>query len=333
VAVHLVEHQGSLLDAITIGARLGRTAELAIGRASVSARILHDHGVWLQSNHAMTAVARRAQMPRVVSPRGMISPWALNFHRMRKRVAWMLYQARDLRSAQLLHATSEDEAHDARRLGIRSPIAIIPNGVELAPVLPDRKRNGHARQALFLSRIHRKKGVRELIAAWAQTRPLHWSLVIAGPDDGGHRAEAEELVRRKGLEATVRFIGSVPNDERWRVFAEADLFILPTFSENFGIVIAEALGSGLPVITTKGAPWRVLEDRGFGWWIDVGVEPLVAAIREATALSDAERERRASRGREFVAGEFSWQMIGERMATVYRWLHGKAARPADVRLD
>ena len=137
----------------------------------------------------------------------------------------------------------------------------------------------------------------ELIAAWSQTRPNNWRLVVAGPDDNGHRAQAEEMVLREGLETVVEFIGSVPNEDKWRVYADSDLFILPTFSENFGIVIAEALGSGLPVITTTGAPWRVLKDQGFGWWTDIGVEPLVAAIREATSITDDERVRRgAARG-------------------------------------
>lgn len=333
VNMHLLDQRGPLLNAVSSPVRFQRTIERLLADAAESARVVHDHGVWRRTNHATAVATRRAQVKRVVSPRGMLSQWALNFHRTKKRFAWMLYQARDLRTAHLIHATSEDEAEDGRRLGLRLPVAVIPNGVELPSSLPHRHRSGRMRQALFLSRIHPKKGMLELIAAWSQTRPNNWRLVVAGPDDNGHRAQAEEMVLREGLETVVEFIGSVPNEDKWRVYADSDLFILPTFSENFGIVIAEALGSGLPVITTTGAPWRVLKDQGFGWWTDIGVEPLVAAIREATSITDDERVRLGRRGHEYVAKQFSWDTVGERMATAYHWLCTGGSPPVDVRRD
>lgn len=333
VNMRLLHQRGPLLNAVTSPARFQRTIERLLADAAESARVVHDHGVWRRTNHATAVATRRGGVKRVVSPRGMLSQWALNFHPTKKRLAWMLYQARDLRTAHLIHATSEDEAEDAQRLGLRVPVAVIPNGVEVPSDLPHRHRPGKMRQALFLSRIHPKKGVLELIAAWSQTRPSDWRLVVAGPDDNGHRAQAEEMVLREGLETVVEFIGSVPNEDKWRVYADSDLFILPTFSENFGIVIAEALGSGLPVITTTGAPWRVLRDQGFGWWTDIGVEPLVTAIREATSITDDERIRLGRRGHEYVAKQFSWDTVGGRMAAVYHWLCSGGPASVDVRRD
>jgi glycosyltransferase involved in cell wall biosynthesis len=332
VKVLLLQQRRPLTNVLTSARRFGKAIEIAASRTT-QARVIHDHGMWLRTNHATATVARRLAVPRVVSPRGMISSWALEYHKVRKRLAWHLYQGRDLRAAQLLHATSAEEADDARRLGLRIPVAVIPNGVELPTEPPGRRRTSIDRQALFLSRIHPKKGVLELIAAWSRVRPPNWTLVIAGPDDGGHRAVAEELVRREGLDSVVRFVGSVPNDDKWAVYASADLFILPTYSENFGIAIAEALGTGIPVITTRGAPWRVLEQKRLGWWIDIGVEPLVAAIRDATSVGDEERRRLGRRGREYVESEFSWDRMGERMAAAYRWLCGAGPQPNDIQRD
>lgn len=330
VRVHLIKKHGQLVSAAANGVRFRRVLGELLAREAHSARVVHDHGLWLQTNHAAAVAARRAKVPLIVSPRGMISSWALAFHGRRKRLAWTLYQARDLRSAHLIHATSMDEAEDARRLGLRNPVAVIPNGVDLPAEPARRLRQNAERTALFLSRIHPKKGVLELITAWGQVAPPNWKLVIAGPDEAGHRARAEELVGRLGLGSLIRFAGSVPNDEKWRLYGDADLFILPTFSENFGIVVAEALGTGLPVITTTGAPWRVLRDHRCGWWIEPGVQSLARAICDATALSDGDRQQLGARGKEYVTREFSWRTIGQRMAAVYEWLCRSGDAPTDV---
>lgn len=332
VRVHLIEQHGPLLGGLTFGVRFRNAVRRTVRDAGDAPVMLHDHGLWLRTNHATASVSHRLGVARIVSPRGMISKWAMDFHRTKKRVAWTLYQERDLRAARLIHATSDDEADDVRRLELRVPVAVVPNGVELPSAPLNRARTSGKRTALFLSRIHPKKGVLELIRAWARTRPPGWTLVIAGPDDNGHRGEAEALVKREGLGALITFTGSVPNDDKWRLYADADLFILPTFSENFGIAIAEALGSGLPVITTTGAPWRVLKDLG-GWWIDTGIEPLAAAISDATSMSDDERWRRGRRGQDYVSREFSWSSIGARMAAVYAWVSLGGSAPPDVWRD
>jgi glycosyltransferase involved in cell wall biosynthesis len=271
-------------------------------------------------------------MPLVISTRGMLSGWALDQKRRKKQVAWRLYQRRDLRSAHLLHATSATEVEDIRQAGLRQPVAVIPNGVEVpgpfrssAPTSP--------REALFLSRLHPGKGALDLVRAWARVRPEGWRLVLAGPDEDGHRANVERAVRELGLEAVTRFAGPVGDDEKWDLYRRADLFVLPTASENFGIVVAEALAAGTPVVTTKGAPWRVLEERACGWWIDRGVEPLEAALREATALDDDTRRAMGVRGRAYAEANLSWEHIAEEMAAAYRWVLGNGERPAAIAMD
>ncbi|HKO18497.1 MAG TPA: glycosyltransferase [Acidobacteriaceae bacterium] len=296
-------------------------------------KVLHDHGLWRPTNHAAAASALSEALPRLVSPRGMISRWALDYRRWKKRVAWALFQAGDLHSASAIHATSQLEAQEARNLGLRQPLAIVPNGVDCPPLPQSRTRNNSERRALFLSRIHPKKGLLNLVAAWARVRPQGWILEIAGTDDEGHRAAVEAEVQRQGVSGSVRFVGPVADEAKWPLYWDSDLFVLPTFSENFGMVVAEAMGAGLPVITTTGAPWAVLRERNCGWWIDLGVEPLVDAIRTATSMRDQDRELLGRRARDYVIEQLSWESVADRMVSVYRWMSAGDDQPADVVLD
>ena len=299
------------------------------------AQLLHDNGIWLPTNHAAAHYARQMGLPFVVSPRGMLEPWALRFRAWKKRLAWLLYQERDLRNAVVLHATSDMEGRQFRSIGLRQPIAVIPNGVDLPPLSKSKNSADTSadRTALFLSRIHPKKGLLDLVAAWAALRPSGWRLVIAGPDEGGHRQDIETAVALAGLTGVISFSGPVEGSRKQQLFATADLFVLPTYSENFGIAIAEALAAGLPVITTKGTPWSELESRGCGWWTGIGVTPLIDALRVATTISDAERRTMGARGRDLVSERYSWARIAAEMRRVYEWLVHAGGIPACVRVD
>ena len=126
---------------------------------------------------------------------------------------------------------------------------------------------------MFLSRIHPVKGLMNLVAAWERVRPERWRMVVAGPDEGNYLAEVETAVQRAGLERNFDFVGPVAGAAKEKLYREADLFILPTFSENFGMVVTEALSYGVPVITTKGAPWKGLVDHRCGWWLSLWLKP------------------------------------------------------------
>jgi glycosyltransferase involved in cell wall biosynthesis len=141
--------------------------------------------------------------------------------------------------------------------------------------------------------------------------------MVVGPDEGGYRSKMEREVQASGLAGDVIFNGPVSDKEKWAVYRQADLFVLPTFTENFGVIIAEALASRLPVITKKAAPWKQIESCKCGWWIDVGVEPLVEALKKATNLRENARSSMGLKGRALIEQEYSWPSMDERMRVVY----------------
>ena len=290
--------------------------------------VIHNHGIWLPFNHAVCHWATRRSLPLVISPHGMLEPWRLQHHKWRKRIAWHAYQRRDLSAASCLRATSKMEAEQFRSLGMENPIAVIPNGV----TLPEYSTLSHSdaptdRHALFLSRLHPKKGLLDLVEAWRQVRPEHWTLLIAGPSEEDHEQVVRKAVKNAGLDECVQFLGSLDDREKWDVYAKSQLFVLPTLSENFGVVVAEALGAEVPVITTKAAPWSLLQEEDCGWWIETGVTPLVQALRHATGTPLEQLRTMGQRGRAAVLERFSWKRIGEQMAAAYYWLLGTGPEP------
>ena len=143
---------------------------------------------------------------------------------------------------------------------------------------------------------------------------------IAGEGEESYVSELRQLAARLGVEDMVKFTGGVYGDSKWELFRHADVFVLPTHSENFGIVVAEALACGTPVITTKGTPWHELETNGCGWWTEIGTEALIAALRKFLALSDGDIERMGRNGRKLVEDKYSSRKMAEEMVRMYNEL-------------
>jgi len=281
--------------------------------------LIHLHGMWSPFLAVAALVAKRKDIPLVISPHGCLEPWALGYKRYKKLLAMKIYQAPILRFASMFIATADQEANSIRRLGLRQPVAIIPNGVDV-DVTPHRDANKEIRTILFLSRIHPKKGLFDLVEAWAIVRQSGWKLVIAGSDEAGHCAQIEALIRKKGLEADFEFVGFVDGTHKQTCFDRADIFILPTYSENFGIAIAEALANELPVITTTGAPWRDLLDYHCGWWVEPGVQGISNALKSAIECKPEEMKQMGQRGRKLVIEKYSWGKIGYAALNASNWI-------------
>jgi len=312
------------------------------GLASKNDTIVHDFGLWLPANHAVASVCKKLRVPLVCSTSGMLAPWALRHKAWKKKLAWWLYQRRDLSRATLLAATSEPEVRDIRRLMPGKNVALVPNGVELPEGLRDYGprttrlqdqgggAEGRRKTAVFLGRIHPVKGLKNLVEAWHRVRPAGWHCILAGPDEAGHQTELEALLRQRNLASVFEFAGMMEDEQKWALLREADLFVLPSFTENFGISAAEALACAVPVITTKGAPWKDVVDHRCGWWVDIGLEPLAEALREATALTDTERQEMGQRGQRLVEEKYAWPRIARDLLAAYEWVLNGGLAPACV---
>ena len=217
-------------------------------------------------------------------------------------------------------------------MGFHQPVAIIPNGIDVPPQLE--LSGGDMRTLLYLGRIHPKKGLDLLLLAWRdlQSRFPNWRLQIVGADNGGFLDQMRRLSADLGLQR-VEFSGPLYGANKWRSYRKADLFVLPTYSENFGLVVAEALAAGTPAIVSHGAPWQGLDTQGAGWWIEIGIDPLVACLEMAMNKSPEKLSAMGQRGRDWMVREFSWSRIGEQMAQTYRWLRQGGERPEWVKED
>lgn len=296
----------------------------AIAAAAASADVVHNHSLWQMANFSPGLVVPGGASILVTSPRGTLSEWALSRSAGRKRLMRPL-QWPALTRADLLHATSTEELADIRRLGLRAPIAVIPNGIDMpadGPPAPP----GPTRSLLFLSRVHPKKGIDRLLEAWGRLVPRHpdWELRIAGPGEPDHMAAVR---RQAGPLPRVTLSGPVYGAEKAAAYRAASLFVLPSHSENFGVAVAEALAHGVPALVGKGAPWSGLVAERAGWWVSNEVEPLTAALDTAMGMPSGELAAMGARGREWMARDFGWEGIGERMVDAYRFARGEAARP------
>jgi glycosyltransferase involved in cell wall biosynthesis len=299
--------------------------------------IVHGHGVWHPVNHWTASFARNNNIPLILHPRGMLEAWSLHQKKIKKKLALLAYQKYDLNICSLFVATADHEYESIRQMGLNSPVAIIPNGIQFqdCEIISKESKpinSSNSKRALFLSRIHPKKGLLNLLEAWKKAGLNDWILEIAGPDEAGHLEEVKSRISQLEISESVKYIGELDGNQKTAAYSVTDLFILPTFSENFGMVIAEALSFGVPVITTKGTPWADLEKYDCGWWIDIGVEPLVAALKQAASLTDVQRSQMGSNGRDYVR-RYNWQDIATQMAQTYNWILGRAEKPDCVRLD
>lgn len=304
----------------------------ALRRKADHVDIVHNHSLWSMVNVASGLVVPGRHAKLVTSPRGTLSPWALSRTRQLKRLLKPL-QWRALERADLLHATSEMEHDEIRALGLAAPIVIVPNGIDI-PEGGGAGLGRKSRTALFLSRIHPKKGIDRLLMAWQQLQDTHpdWRLSIVGRGEAAHVDEIMALAHSLKLER-VDFPGPLYGGNKADVYFSSDLFVFPTHSENFGMVVAEALAHGCPVIASRGTPWEGLEQEACGWWVEHDVETLAATMDAAMCLPRTQLQAMGERGRAWMQRDFSWEAVAERMEAAYDWLlsGGTCHQPTCIR--
>jgi len=316
--------------------RLGISPRMrkALATAAEAAQIMHNHSLWMLPNIYPASAVKGTRCRLITSPHGNLSEYMLSRSRWLKKAVWALGQGGVLRNSACLHATAEIEYRDIRRMGLCAPVAIIPIGIEIPSEQKRFKHTREPRRVLFLSRIHPQKGIDILLRAWAriERQSPGWELHIVGPDNDEYSLQMQALTKDLRIERVV-FPGPAYGYEKSQAYWSADLFVLPTHSENFGLVVGEALAHGVPAIVSKGAPWSGLEEENCGWWVDIGVEPLAECLQEAMSKSSEELFDMGTRGRQWMKRDFSWESFGTKMKLTYEWLLGKTDKPVWIIKD
>lgn len=284
--------------------------------------VVHLHSVYLWPTWAAAREARAHGVPYLVAPRGMLIGEVIRRKSRWVKTAWIqLVERATLEGSAGLHVTADLEADEVKRLGLQAPrVFCIPNGVgvtgKAVPLAAGPFAHVPRPYALFLSRISWKKGLDRLISAWQSVPDLE--LVIAGNDDEGYQPRLEALARSLGVGDRVHFVGPASDQHKWALFEHAELFVLPSYSENFGNVVAEAMSMGCPVIVSDQTGIADLVRRS-GAGIVTSGESLALAERIRFLYGDAARRREmGARGKRVVTDELSWHAIAARMESAYR---------------
>ena len=302
--------------------------------------LIHCHGLWMYPGWSARRSAAKVGCPLLISPHGMLEPWAVQNARWKKQLAGFWFEHRNLAEASCLHALCPAEAANFRRYGLKNPVAVIPNGIDTETVadssadllvsrFPALKSRRHV---LFLSRIHPKKGLDNLLLAWRKVAADFddWQLLIAGSGDPTYeralKSAATDLIERQ----RVVFLGPLYGPEKTAAFALADVFVLPSFSEGFSMAILEAAAAGVPVLLTPECNFPELTKAGAAVEVAANVTAIENGVRNLLGLPSAELMEMGRRGRELVGIAYTWPVVARRMGQVYEWLAGKGPMPGGI---
>jgi glycosyltransferase involved in cell wall biosynthesis len=304
--------------------------------------VVLGHGLWKYSSLASHRWHRITGRPYIIHPHGMLDPWAVRNAQWKKRLAYIAYERAHLANAACLRALNEEEAGAIRDFGLRNPICVIPNGVDLPELSTNHAAPWNADESrkvlLYLGRLHPKKNLPALLEAWKTTGATssdkqEWRLVIAGWDQNNHEAELKQQARALGIEGSVHFAGPLFGAEKTAAYQHADAFILPSLSEGLPMVVLEAWAQAKPVVMTPEC--NLPEGFAAGAALSTGktADAIAETLRDLFEMDDAERKAMGERGRALVSKKFLWPKIAEEMKSVCDWAVGGGDPPACVRCD
>jgi glycosyltransferase involved in cell wall biosynthesis len=302
--------------------------------------VIHSHGLWMYPGLAARKCAGKKDSRLVISPHGMLEPWALYHSGWKKKLAERLFESKNLQQADCLHALCRAEAENFRRYGLKNPVAIIPNGVDLAEL---EQQPGDAflekfpatkgrRRILFLSRLHPKKGLENLLQAWRKMASdfKDWQLLIAGNGEPAYENDLKVLSGDLIPNKSVLFLGPTYGQDKKQTLAAADVFVLPSFSEGFSMAILEAAAAGLPVLLTPECNFPELARANAAIEMSPSVAGVEIGLREMLQLTEEQRKAMGRRGQELVRKSYTWPAVAEQMCQVYRWLAGNGPKPGSA---
>ena len=289
--------------------------------------IVHQHGLWMHMSRVTASWAH--QLPTVISPRGMLDEWALENSRWKKRLAWHLWEKKNLHRATCIHALAHAEATAIKAVLPDATIAVLPNAVAVPQFATQARDCTGTRELLFLGRIHPKKGLDGFLVQWSRL-PLglkdNWRVTVAGPDERGHRLELEQLAHELGIANQVNFVGPLSGPVKEEALMKAHAFVLPSHSEGLPMAVLEAWAYALPVLMTKACnlPEGFAADAAAE--IDAGDNP----SKLVQALSRQDLPEMGQRGRALVQNRFTWERVAGRYCELYEWMINEAPRPGDI---
>jgi len=307
--------------------------------------VIHQHMLWLRHGAMAQQLASHSHSPLLIAPHGALHPWARRKAVWKKRLAWLALEQQRLQRASCLHATSPFELTYFRDLGLRPPIALIPNGIDLGkhhllsqhagedfrvnhPQLQGR------RCLLFLSRITPQKGLLPLLdafAAFSRTATGEdWHLLIAGSDQDDYLHRVRNAVEQLELTDRVLFLPPLYGVQKQQAMACSEAFVLPSIAEGFPMVVLEAMAAGLPVITTTASPWMELPQEDAGWWVEATAAGLALALADMGSRDIDELAAMGMRARRLIERSYDLEHVVSQLDALYSWLSGKGPQPACV---
>lgn len=302
--------------------------------------VVHTHGIWNYLSRAVSSWSLRTRRPYIVSPHGMLDPWAFRQGRWKKAIAARLYENTHLHRASCLHALCEAEASAIRDLGFRNPIAVIPNGVTL-PSATNAASHAPwsalvppcAKIMLFLGRLHPKKNLAALIAAWpARTENSDWHLVIAGWDQGGYRETLANAIEQRQLADRIHLVGPLFGNEKDAALRQAHAFVLPSLSEGLPMAVLEAWSYGLPVLKTDMCNLPEGFASSAAERLSLGPREMAQDLTRLLNTDIADLQQMGRNGRALVEENFSWNTAAKQFIAVYTWLVRGGKHPPSVRI-
>lgn len=301
--------------------------------------IIHQHGVWLPISRISSFSRSKGKSKLVIQPHGYLEPFALSMSKLKKSFSYNIFERRNLELADVLVACSHDEYDNLRKIFPAKDIAIIPNGIPRSFLEATSSRNyfenlmfNGKKNMLFLSRIHPLKGLERLFQAFSQVDQKHrdsWNLIIAGIGEDAYIKKLQGYAKHLDINENIFFIGSVFGQKKISVMSSADIFVLPTFSENYGIVIAESLSRGVPALTTKGAPWSMLKEMNCGFHVENSDEGIKKGLEKIFDLTNDDLIAMGEEGLKIAKKHFSWENIVPKTLQLYNWLTDKSIPKPD----
>ena len=284
--------------------------------------LYHTNALWQYASHAAAVYSHKHNKPYVISAHGMLYPEGLKKSKWFKKVALALFQKKDLNKATAFHATSDKEMMYLRAFGLTQPIAVIPNAIDVNAF---RKSNSESksnhRKIGFLGRLAPIKNLELLIEAWAKSKATTRAaeLVIIGDGDEAYVDELKTVIKSQDIDNII-FTGFLSGKAQEDVMQQLSYLVLPSKSENFGMVVPEALAREIPVIASKGTPWEELNTHHCGWWVDNDLASLSAALDKALIMNESKRLEMGQNGRTLVEHKYSKEAVSEMMTSFYEWI-------------